>query len=208
MILIFFLNFFRSPKKKTNFSTKTNFRRSSIGTFIRPNSSDGIQTKPTKAAPPKLDYRSMVSIDDMPELFVSFDSEYCPFHTLHKSVEDVRFFFFDFSSTKLTFPSSAELIPRPARACQDPPLYLRLRMGKPIGKSMSLPSYVMSYGKNKLRPEFWFSIPKNRTDELYRFLNTWVPHLYGELDDEKITERGFELIQNDTDWMKSGQNKV
>lgn len=66
----------------------------------------------------------------------------------------------------------------------------------------------MSYGKNKLRPEFWFSIPKNRTDELYRSLNTWVPHLYGELDEEKITERGFELIQNDTDWMKCGQNKV
>lgn len=29
-----------------------------------------------KQAPPKLDYRSMVSIDDMPTLFVSFDSEY------------------------------------------------------------------------------------------------------------------------------------
>ena len=52
------------------------FRRSSIGTFIRPNaSSDGAQTKPVKAPPPKLDYRSMVSIDDMPELFVSFDSK-------------------------------------------------------------------------------------------------------------------------------------
>lgn len=105
------------------------------------------------------------------------------------------------------FPKT-ELIPRPARACADPPLYLRLRMGRPIGKSMPLPSYVMSYGKNKLRPEFWFSIPKNRTDELFRFLNTWVPHLYGEVDEEKITERGFELIQHDTDWVKSGQNKV
>lgn len=102
-----------------------------------------------------------------------------------------------------------ELIPRPARACADPPLYLRLRMGKPVGKSMPLPSnVVMSYGKNKLRPEFWFSIPKNRIDELYRFLNTWVPHLYGELDEEQIIKRGYELIQNDTDWVKSGQNKV
>jgi len=149
-------------------------RRSSIGTFIRPNSSEGSQVKPIKAAPPKLDYRSMVSIDDMPELFVSFD----------------------------------KLIPRPARACADPPLYLRLRMGKPVGKSMPLPSnVVMSYGKNKLRPEFWFSIPKNRIDELYRFLNTWVPHLYGELDEEQIVKRGYELIQHDTDWVKSGQNK-
>lgn len=102
-----------------------------------------------------------------------------------------------------------ELIPRPARACADPPLYLRLRMGKPLGKSMPLPSnVVMSYGKNKLRPEFWFSIPKNRIDELYRFLNTWVPHLYGELDEEEVAKRGYELIQNDTDWVKGGQNKV
>lgn len=52
-------------------------RRSSIGTFIRPHSSEGTHSnKPNKAPPPKLDYRSMVSIDDMPELFVSFDSEY------------------------------------------------------------------------------------------------------------------------------------
>lgn len=53
-------------------------RRSSIGTFMRPHSSEGnhhAATKPVKAPPPKLDYRSMVSIDDMPELFVSFDSK-------------------------------------------------------------------------------------------------------------------------------------
>lgn len=54
------------------------FRRSSIGTFIRshPSSdSSASSTKPKKEAPPKLDYRSMVSIDDMPALFVSFDSK-------------------------------------------------------------------------------------------------------------------------------------
>lgn len=101
-----------------------------------------------------------------------------------------------------------ELIPRPARACPDPPLYLRLRMGRPTGKSMPLPTSVMSYGKNKLRPEFWFSIPKNRTDELFRFINTWVPHLYGELDEEQIAARGFELIQNDTEWVKGRHSKV
>lgn len=110
-----------------------------------------------------------------------------------------RFLFFSFL---------VELIPRPARACADPPLYLRLRMGRPIGKAMPLPTAVMSYGKNKLKTEFIFSIPKNRTDELYRFLNTWVPHLYGELDEEQITARGFELIQHDTEWVKGGQSKV
>lgn len=66
----------------------------------------------------------------------------------------------------------------------------------------------MSYGKNKLRPEFWFSIPKNRTDELYRFINTWVPHLYGDLDEEQIAKRGFEMIQHDTEWAKGEHSRV
>ncbi|XP_062716649.1 nuclear receptor coactivator 7 isoform X11 [Aedes albopictus] len=144
-------------------------RRSSIGTFIRPQAETGSATK-QKQAPPKLDYRSMVSIDDMPTLFVSFD----------------------------------KLIPRPARACPDPPMYLRLRMGRKIGKNTPLPTTVMSYGKNKLRPEYWFSIPKNKVDELYRFLTAWVQHLYGELDEKAIKERGYELIQNDTDWATKG----
>ncbi|XP_055715383.1 oxidation resistance protein 1 isoform X8 [Phlebotomus papatasi] len=153
-------------------------RRSSIGTFIRPSPSSSESSHPSshkssKVPPPKLDYRSMVSIDDMPELFVSFD----------------------------------KLIPRPARACPDPPLYLRLRMGRPLGKTVPLPTSVMSYGKNKLRPEYWFSIPKNRVDELFRFLNSWVPHLYGELNEEKVTERGYELIQHDTEWAQGGVSK-
>lgn len=147
-------------------------RRSSIGTFIRPQpTTEGGPAPKQKQPPPKLDYRSMVSIDDMPTLFVSFD----------------------------------KLIPRPARACPDPPMYLRLRMGRKIGKNTPLPTTVMSYGKNKLRPEYWFSIPKNKVDELYRFLNAWVQHLYGELDEKAIKERGYELIQNDTEWaVKSG----
>jgi hypothetical protein len=128
-----------------------------------------------------------------------------------------------------------ELIPRPAKACQDPPMYLRLRMGRKLGKTSPLPNNVMSYGKNKLRPEYWFSIPKNkwvmisikltqkwwnwdrkqqqqqqkfdifekyffRVDELYRFINAWVPQIYGDLDEEELKNRGLELIQNDTEW--------
>lgn len=143
-------------------------RRSSLG-FVRPQPESGPAAKHKQAAP-KLDYRSMVSIDDMPTLFVSFD----------------------------------KLIPRPARACPDPPMYLRLRMGRKIGKNTPLPTTVMSYGKNKLRPEYWFSIPKNKVDELYRFITAWVQHLYGELDEKIIKERGYELIQNDTDWATKG----
>ncbi|XP_073985556.1 TLD domain-containing protein mustard isoform X10 [Rhodnius prolixus] len=132
-------------------------RRSSVGTFIRQQH----QSKPG----PKLDYRSMVSVEDMPELFVPFD----------------------------------KLIPRPARSCEDPPLYLRLRMGKPKDRKISKTSTIMSYGKKKMRPEYWFSVPRERVDELYRFLTSWVGHLYGDLDEEVVASRGYELIDSDTE---------
>nr|CAH7760997.1 unnamed protein product [Callosobruchus chinensis] len=138
-------------------------RRSSVGTFMRqPTEPEKSKSKPPV---PKLDYRSMVSVEDMPELFVSFD----------------------------------KLIPRPARPSDDPPLYLRLRMGKPADRPIPRSTPLMSYGKKKMRPEYWFSVPKNRVDELYGFVNAWVPHLYGELDEEKIKERGFQLVEMDTE---------
>lgn len=88
-----------------------------------------------------------------------------------------------------------ELIPRPARSCEDPPLYLRLRMGKPINKPIPRSTPLMSYGKKKMRPEYWFSVPKNRVDELYNFLNVWVPHLYGELSEKQVNEYYVEKIK-------------
>jgi hypothetical protein len=39
-----------------------------------------------------------------------------------------------------------------------------------------------------------------RVDELYRFLNSWVAYIYGDLDEEALKIRGFELIQHDTEW--------
>ncbi|XP_067014093.2 oxidation resistance protein 1 isoform X2 [Anabrus simplex] len=137
-------------------------RRSSVGTFIRQHEP---RPQPPKPAAPRLDYRSMVSMDDMPELFVSFD----------------------------------KLIPRPARSCEDPPLYLRLRMGKPINKKIPKSTPIMSYGKKKMRPEYWFSVPRNRVDELYNFLMVWVPHLYGELEELEVKARGYELVESDTE---------
>ncbi|XP_023727829.1 oxidation resistance protein 1 isoform X6 [Cryptotermes secundus] len=141
--------------------------RSSVGTFIRPHSSSSTfsDTRPHQSAAPKLDYRSMVSVDDMPELFVSFD----------------------------------KLIPRPARSCEDPPLYLRLRMGRPINKKIPKSTPIMSYGKKKMRPEYWFSVPRNRVDDLYNFLLLWVPHLYGELEEMDPKSRGYELVESDTE---------
>lgn len=84
------------------------------------------------------------------------------------------------------FYFAIELIPRPARSCDDPPLYLRLRMGKPLDKPIPRSTPLMSYRKKKMRPEYWFSVPRNRVDDLYNFIHAWFPHLYGELDEEQV----------------------
>ena len=34
---------------------------------------------------------------------------------------------------------------------------------------------------------------------MYKFLNIWVPHLYGDLDEDIVTERGYELVNSDTE---------
>ncbi|XP_043671038.1 nuclear receptor coactivator 7 isoform X8 [Vespula pensylvanica] len=148
-------------------------RRSSVGTFIRQqpltssgsSSVDSNRGSKSLTQAPRLDYRSMVSVEDMPGLFVSFD----------------------------------KLIPRPARSCEDPPLYLRLRTGRPKDKKIPRSTPIMSYGKKKLRPEYWFSVPRNRVDDLYRFIHAWVPNLYGELDENYWRERGYILSDTDTD---------
>ncbi|KAL5240297.1 hypothetical protein ACI65C_007707 [Semiaphis heraclei] len=145
-------------------------RRSSVTTFIRQqhNSSNSRSDSQStsKAMQPRLDYRSMVSVDDMPELFVSFE----------------------------------KLIPRPVHTFEEPPpLYLRLRMGKPKDKKIPKSTPIMSYGKKKMKPEYWFSVPRNRVDDLYRFLMLWVPLLYGDLDEEIVACRGFELVESDTE---------
>ncbi|XP_076666755.1 TLD domain-containing protein mustard isoform X5 [Andrena cerasifolii] len=148
-------------------------RRSSVGTFIRQqpltssgsSSVDSSRGSKTSTNAPRLDYRSMVSVEDMPDLFVPV----------------------------------SQLIPRPARPCKDPPLYLRLRTGRPKDKKIPRSTPIMSYGKKKLRPEYWFGIPRNRVDDLYRFIHTWVPSLYGELDEDYWRKRNYVLLDTETD---------
>lgn len=44
-----------------------------------------------------------------------------------------------------------------------------------------------------------------RVDELYKFLQLWVPHLYGELCPEEVRAKGFEFVESDTElWDDDG----
>ncbi|KAL4705024.1 hypothetical protein ACJJTC_009812 [Scirpophaga incertulas] len=144
----------------TSVFSKVFNRRSSLGGFGRSHTKSTSST----STQPRLDYRSMVSVDDMPDLFASFD----------------------------------KLIPRPARPSDDPPLYLRLRMGKPAGRPLPRTTPLMSYGRKRMKPEYWFGVPRNRVDDLFKFLTHWVPDRYGPLGD--VTAQGYELIDSDTEW--------
>lgn len=92
-------------------------------------------------------------------------------------------------------------------------------MGKPIDKPIPRSTPLMSYGKKRMRPEYWFSVPKNKVDELFNFVQAWVPYLYGELNEEhvrvcqlsdngsiecfyfglQVRGRGFSLVEPDTE---------
>ncbi|GBP46390.1 Nuclear receptor coactivator 7 [Eumeta japonica] len=151
----------KTPSEEAPLDVFPQSGRSSLGGFGRPHTKS---TSSSGSTQPRLDYRSMVSVDDMPDLFASFD----------------------------------KLIPRPARPSDDPPLYLRLRMGKPAGRPLPRTTPLMSYGRKRMKPEYWFGIPRNRVDDLYKFLTLWVPDRYGPLGD--VSAQGYELIDSDTEW--------
>lgn len=53
-----------------------NTRRSSVGTFIGRQQTETKEPKERKPPAPKLDIRSMVDVDEMPDLFRSIDRKY------------------------------------------------------------------------------------------------------------------------------------
>ncbi|XP_055937164.1 oxidation resistance protein 1-like isoform X1 [Argiope bruennichi] len=86
-----------------------------------------------------------------------------------------------------------KLIPRPAKSFCDTPLYLCLRMGQPIAKSSTHTS-VIHFG-HKMKPEYWFSIPKDSVDDLYFFFLRWCPDKYGDIDKIDLEALGYLPIE-------------
>ncbi|GFU12072.1 nuclear receptor coactivator 7 [Nephila pilipes] len=87
-----------------------------------------------------------------------------------------------------------KLIPRPAKSFCDTPLYLCLRMGQPINKTSQTHTSVIHFG-HKMKPEYWFSIPKDSVDNLYFFFLRWCPDKYGDIDKIDMEALGFLPIE-------------
>lgn len=80
-----------------------------------------------------------------------------------------------------------------------PPLYLCLRMGYPINKKIAKSSPFLNYHKKRLKREYWFSISRDKVDEVYDFFQYWVPHLYGDITNIDPEKLGFLPINEDDD---------
>ncbi|XP_033727121.1 oxidation resistance protein 1-like isoform X2 [Pecten maximus] len=96
------------------------------------------------------------------------------------------------------FQSFDELIPKPAATFDDLPLYLCLRLGMPINKEISQTCPIQAYGKGRKKPEYWFSIPREKVDHLYAFFVQWTPQIYGG-EDDIAEKRGFIVLNEEGD---------
>lgn len=92
------------------------------------------------------------------------------------------------------FAPLENLIPRPAKSFCNIPLYLCLRMGNPVVQQTPAVSHVLHFGQ-KMKPEYWFSIPKDNVDSLYHFFLRWCPEKYGELHNIDYEELGYTRIE-------------
>uniref|UniRef100_A0A6B0VHP2 Oxidation resistance protein 1 n=1 Tax=Ixodes ricinus TaxID=34613 RepID=A0A6B0VHP2_IXORI len=104
------------------------------------------------------------------------------------------------------FAALEKLVPRPAQSSEAPLLYLCLRMGKPLHKR--LPRSASTRGKYRLRPQYWFGIPRTRVDELYYFLERWAPSVYGDVHRADLSLRGFESLPDSGDEEEEGDGEV
>lgn len=90
------------------------------------------------------------------------------------------------------FAAFEKLVPRPAQASEATLLYLCLRMGRPLHKKATCSISINT--KRRVRPQYWFGIPRNRADELYYFLEKWAPSVYGDVHTVDVAGRGFEPL--------------
>ncbi|XP_046563270.1 oxidation resistance protein 1-like isoform X2 [Haliotis rubra] len=106
------------------------------------------------------------------------------------------------------FQTFDKLIARPATRSEDPPLYLCLRVGHPKNKEVSQTCPIESYRATKKKPEYWFSIPREKVDQLYAFFVQWTPEIYGDEDDIDPETRGFVVISDDDQLEKEEQLEI
>ncbi|XP_059589502.1 nuclear receptor coactivator 7 isoform X2 [Alligator mississippiensis] len=88
-----------------------------------------------------------------------------------------------------------DMLPSKEEKSKTPPMFLCIKVGKPMRKSFVTQSTTMAqqYGKKIKQPEYWFAVPRERVDHLYTFFVQWSPEVYGK--DAK--EQGFVVVEKE-----------
>ncbi|XP_071597119.1 nuclear receptor coactivator 7 isoform X5 [Heliangelus exortis] len=91
--------------------------------------------------------------------------------------------------------SPTDMLPSKEEKSKTPPMFLCIKVGKPMRKSFASQSTTMSqqYTKKIKQPEYWFAVPRERVDHLYTFFVQWSPEIYGK--DAK--EQGFVVVEKE-----------
>ncbi|XP_055569361.1 nuclear receptor coactivator 7 isoform X7 [Falco cherrug] len=91
--------------------------------------------------------------------------------------------------------SPTDMLPSKEEKSKTPPMFLCIKVGKPMRKSFASQSTTMSqqYSKKIKQPEYWFAVPRERVDHLYTFFVQWSPEVYGK--DAK--EQGFVVVEKE-----------
>ncbi|NXJ69617.1 NCOA7 protein, partial [Rostratula benghalensis] len=88
-----------------------------------------------------------------------------------------------------------DILPSKEEKSRSPPMFLCIKVGKPMRKSFASQSTTVSqqYSKKTKQPEYWFAVPRERVDHLYTFFVQWSPEIYGK--DAK--EQGFVVVEKE-----------
>ncbi|KAF7253674.1 Nuclear receptor coactivator 7, partial [Varanus komodoensis] len=88
-----------------------------------------------------------------------------------------------------------DILPSKEEKSKTPPMFLCIKVGKPMRKSFTSQSTTMAqqYGKRRKQPEYWFAVPRERVDHLYTFFVQWSPDVYGK--DAK--DQGFVVVEKE-----------
>ncbi|XP_031236574.1 nuclear receptor coactivator 7 isoform X2 [Mastomys coucha] len=88
-----------------------------------------------------------------------------------------------------------DILPSKEEKSKAPPMFLCIKVGKPMRKSFAshTTAMVQQYGKRRKQPEYWFAVPRERVDHLYTFFVQWSPDVYGK--DAK--EQGFVVVEKE-----------
>lgn len=76
-------------------------------------------------------------------------------------------------------------------------LYLRLRLGQPIGSKIKRDEMINTYGENNVQPDYWFVLTQSRAEFVHDFFNGKEDpfRVYGVLDVMAIERAGLELVR-------------